>query len=59
MKISQITSILNVLKDLCVIRQKSKTEKHFSKYCLECFSGERVLIEDKWQTDCKIKKWFN
>ena len=47
MKISHILSILEVLKDLCAIRQKSKYKKHFSKYCLQFFSTEIVLAEHK------------
>ena len=26
-------------------KTKYKTKNHFCKYCLQCFSGERVLIE--------------
>ena len=48
-------------------KTKCKTKKHFCKYCLQCFSIERVLIEhrerglfkNKLSTECKIKKWFN
>ena len=32
---------------------KNKNKKHFCKYCLQCFSGERVLIEHK-ETCLKI-----
>ena len=32
---------------LCVIRQSVKVKKHFCKYCLQCFSTERVLVEHK------------
>ena len=39
--------ISEILIDLCAIRQKNKKEKHFSRYCLQCFSSERVLIEHK------------
>ena len=42
MKTSFIMSILKILTDLCAIRQK-----HFCKYCLQCFSSKRVLIENK------------
>ena len=45
MKISLIISILKILTDLCVIRQETKIKKHFCKYCLQFFSGERVLVE--------------
>ena len=40
-------SILKLLTDLCVTRQKNKNQKHFCKYCLRCFSGERVFVEHK------------
>ena len=43
MKISRIMSIWKILTDLCLIRVK----KHFSRYCLQCFSGEKPLIERK------------
>ena len=29
------------------IRIRNKNKKHFCKYCLQCFSIERVLIEHK------------
>ena len=35
-------SILKLLTDLCVTRQKNKNKKHFCKYC-----GERVFVEHK------------
>ena len=45
---------------------KCKNKKHFCRYCLQCFSCEKVLTEhkevylkNKWQTNCKVKKWFN
>ena len=47
MKINNIMSILKILTDLCVMKQKNKTKKHFFRYCLQDFSGERVLVEDK------------
>ena len=28
-------------------KTKNKNRKHFFKYCLQCFSGERVLIKHK------------
>ena len=49
MKISHIMSILKILTDLCVIRQRIKIKNAFviCKYCLQCFSSERVLVEHK------------
>ena len=49
-------SISNIITDLCAIRQKMKKKKkrkHFSRYCLQCFTSERVLIEHK-ETCLKI-----
>ena len=43
MKISRIMSIWKILTDFCLIRLK----KHFSRYCLQCLSGEKPLIERK------------
>ena len=33
-------------------KTRCKTKKHFCKYCIQCFSSERVLIEHKenWLT---------
>ena len=53
MKISHIMSILKILTDLCAIRQRVK--KHFCKYCLQCFSNYRVLVEHK-ETCLKKKR---
>ena len=39
--------LLKVLTYLCTIRQKNNNKKHFCKYCLQCSSSERVLIEHK------------
>ena len=47
MKISRITSISRILIDLCAIRQKIRIKTHFCKYCLACFSSEKVLQEHK------------
>ena len=49
MKISHVMSILKILTDLCVIRQRIKIKNAFviCKYCLQCFSSERVLVEHK------------
>ena len=47
MKIRRIISISNILIDLCVIRQKKRLKKHFCKYCLQYFSKEKILIEQK------------
>ena len=38
--------ISKTLTDLCVIK-KNKNKKIFCKYCLQCFSIEKVLIEHK------------
>ena len=34
-------------------KTKNKSKKHFCRYCLQCFSSERVLIEHK-ETFLKI-----
>ena len=34
---------------------KNNTKKHFCKYCLQCFSSEKVLIEH--QENCLKNKW--
>ena len=34
-------------------KKKCKTKKHFSRYCLQCFTSERVLVEHK-ETSLKI-----
>ena len=47
MKISHIMSILKILTDLCAIRQNISVKKYFFRYCLQCFSSERVLIKHK------------
>ena len=43
MKTNRIMSISIILADLCAIRQKNKNKKHFCRYCLQCFSSEKVL----------------
>ena len=53
MKISHTMSISTFLTDLCAIRQKKKNKKHFSRYCLQCFSREKVLQEHR-ETCLKI-----
>ena len=45
-------------------KTKHRNKKHFCRYCLQCFSSERVFMEHKETClkingDCKIKKWFN
>ena len=50
MQVNHIMSILKILTDLC---QKTKNKKHFCKYCLQCFSSKRNLIEQK-ETCLKI-----
>ena len=43
MKINHM-SISKILTDLCNTKDNNK---HFCRYCLQCFSSERVLIEHK------------
>ena len=45
--------ISKILADLCAIKQKKK-QKSFCKFCLQYFSGEKVLIEHKVN---KSKHW--
>ena len=45
MIISIITSISKILTDLCAIKKINK--KHFCRYCLQCFSSEKVFMEHK------------
>ena len=40
-------SISKILIDLCSIRQKIKIKKHFCRHSFQCFSSEKVLIEQK------------
>ena len=42
MKISHITSILKILTDLSA---KDNNKKRFCRYCLQCFSSEKVVEE--------------
>ena len=58
MAVSHIMSISKILK--------SKNKTHFSRYCLQCFSSEKVLIMHKeiclqinGKAKHKIKKWLN
>ena len=37
--------ISKILTDLCIIKQKNKNKKHFSRCCLECLSSEKILIK--------------
>ena len=39
-------------------KTKNRNKKHFCKYCLQCFSSERVLVEHK-QTYLKINSKQN
>ena len=62
MSSSLIMCISKILTEL-FNKTKSKT-KPFCRCCLQCFSSEKVLIEDKkdfsrdkWLTKCKTKKW--
>ena len=47
MKVSSIMSISKILTDLCAITQKNKNKKHFCRCCLQCFSCEKILQEDR------------
>lgn len=47
MKISQTMFISKILTDLCAIRQNIKNKKPFFKYCLQYFSSEKFLKENK------------
>ena len=47
MKISCIMFISQILIDLCPVRQRIRIKKYFSRYCLQCFSSEKVLQEHK------------
>ena len=40
-------SILQILTDLCSIRQSVKKKKHFCKYCVQYFSSKKVFVEHK------------
>ena len=50
---SHTMTILQTLTDLCAIWQKNKNKKQFCKYCLQCLSNERILVEHK-ETCLKI-----
>ena len=47
MALSHTMSISKILSDSCAIRQKIGVKKHFFKYCLQFFGGERVLVEHR------------
>ena len=36
-----------ILTNLFLAKQKTKSKKYFCKYCLQCFSSERFLVEHK------------
>ena len=40
-----IMCMLEILTDLCLIKQNIKEKKYFCKFCLQCFSSEKVLID--------------
>ena len=46
MKVNCIMSISKILRFMCN-KTKNKNKKHFCRYCLQCFSSEKVLIEHK------------
>ena len=37
----------NILTNLCLTKQKNKHKIYFCKYCLQCFSSDRILVEHK------------
>ena len=45
-KISHSMSILKTNRFMCN-KTRCKNKKHFCKYCLQCFSSERFLVEHK------------
>ena len=47
-----IMCILNILTDLCLIKQNAKEQILLCKCCLQCFSGRSALIEHK--KDCLL-----
>ena len=40
-------TILQILTDLCSVRQSVKIKKHICKYCLQCFSSKKIFVEHK------------
>ena len=46
-EISLTMLISKILIDLCAIKRNIIIKKHFCRYCLECFTSERVLIKQK------------
>ena len=44
--------ILNILTDLCSIKQNTRVKKYFCKNCLQCFSSKKILSEHK--KDCLV-----
>ena len=40
------------MTDLCSMKQNTRVKKHFCKNCLQCFSSEKSLSEDK--EDCFV-----
>ena len=57
-------SLLKILTDLCTIRQKISIKNTFVDILnnvllvKKSYKSRKKLLE-KWQTNCKIKKWFN
>ena len=47
MKISHIMYTSKILTDLCAKNKKCNNKKHFCRYCLQCFTSEKVLTEHK------------
>ena len=47
MEINLIMHTLKILTDLCLVKQKTTIKKYFCRYCLQCFSSENVLADQK------------
>ena len=47
MKINHAICISKILTDLSTTKQKIKIKKNFCKFCLQCFSSEKILIKHK------------
>ena len=47
MQISLLMCISKILTDMCTIKQKMKIKNILCKFCLQCFSSEKVLQEHK------------
>ena len=58
---SHYVYIKDFSKFMC--NKTNKNKIYFCKCCLQCFSSDDrtwgKLLNNKWQTKCKIKKWLN